>query len=215
MPKELYQNNRKLDYQTTQEVEKFLDNYYTGKLPFARVTTKSLQYQGVDVIFTSQSGNDMLVDEKCATDYIGKDLQTFSFELRASSDKNTGHRYDGWLISDKIITTHYLICYIEKATVEKFPTADQIKVMEIMLVEKQDIINYLMSYGWNRKSLREKCDAIDRGDTNFGRIEDGFKFAKSRYKIEAPINILIPRTELRLMAVHNDIIYGSKQTQQT
>lgn len=215
MPKELYENNRARDTQTSHEVEKFLDNYYTGKLPFARVTTKSLQYQGVDVIFTSKSGDDMLVDEKCATDYIGKDLQTFSFELRASSDRKTGYRYDGWLIADKMITTHYLIAYIDKATVEKHPTSDQIQVMEIMLISKDRIIDYLVGHGWSRKSLREKCDSIDKGDVEFGSIENGFKFSKSRHKIEAPINILIPRSELRLMALHNDIIYGSKPTQQT
>ena len=206
MPKDLYQNNRLLDTQTTKQVEIFLDNYYTGKIPFTRVTTKSLQYQGVDVIFGSESGEEMLVDEKCATDYIGKDLQTFSFELRSSSDKKSGYRYDGWLISDKIITTHYLICYIDKATVPKHPTVEQIQVMEVMLVNKNKIIDYLVSHGWNRKALREKCDSIDAGDTDFGRIEKGYKFAKSRHKIEAPINILIPRAELRLMAVHNDII---------
>lgn len=212
MPKQLYQNNRLLDTQTTKQVEKFLDNYYTGKIPFTRVTTKSLQYKGVDVIFGSESGEEMLVDEKCATDYIGKDLQTFSFELRSSSDKKSGFRYDGWLISDKIITTHYLICYIDKATVDKHPTVEQIQVMEIMLINKNKIVDYLVSHGWSRKSLREKCDAIDNGDTNFGRIEDGFKFSKSKHKIEAPVNILIPRAELRAMSLHNDIIYGSKPT---
>lgn len=212
MPKELYENNRAKDTQTSKEIERFLDKYYTGKIEFVRVTTKFLQLKGIDVIFKSSTGDDMLIDEKCATDYIGKNLQTFSFELRASSDKN-GFRYDGWLLSDRPTTTHYLICYINRAKVDKHPVCEDIQEMEIMLINKDKILSYLENIGWTKDKLKTKCDTIDAGDENFGDIQKGFKFVKSRQKIEAPINILIPRDELRLMSLHNEIIYGSKQTQ--
>lgn len=205
MPKELYENNRVTDTKTSHEVEKFLDKYYTGKIEFVRVTTKSLQFQGVDVIFKSTTGDDMLIDEKCATDYIGKPLETFAFELKASSNK-TGQRYDGWLISNKLRTTHYLICYINRAKVNRYPKAEDLQEVEIMLINKEKILSYLENLGWTRDRLLAKCTLIDAGDTTFGDIEDGCKFAKSIHKIESPINILIPRQELRMMALHNDII---------
>ena len=81
-----------------------------------------------------------------------------------------------------------------------------------MLINKDKIISYLKDLGWTTEKLVSKCNAIDNGDTDFGNIEDGFKFSKSQHKIEAPINILIPRSELRVMSLHNDLIHGSKQT---
>jgi hypothetical protein len=212
MPKELYQSNRATDSQTAKEIEKFLDKYYTGKIPFVRVTSKALQLQGIDVIFQSATGDDMLVDEKCATDYIGKNLQTFAFELRATSDKKSGYRYDGWFLSNRLNTTHYLLAFINRAKVEKNPKSEDIQEMEIMLINKDKVIAYLKDLGWTTEKLVSKCNAIDSGDTDFGNIEDGFKFSKSKHKIEAPINILIPRAELRIMSLHNDLIHGSKQT---
>ena len=200
------QKNREKDYQTSKEIEKLLNLFYDKYVKYERVTERNLQISGVDVKIRTPQDTEILVDEKCATDYIGKNLQTYSFELRSSSDRRSGIRYDGWLINEDNITTHYLLCYIEKCKVEKFPVSTDVQELEIILVGKDDIIEYLDRHNQTIDTMIYKCDAIDDGDLEMGDIKDGFKYSKSRHKIEAPINILIPRKALREMSVFHTMI---------
>ena len=202
------QKNREKDYKSSKEIEKLLNLFYDKYVKCERVTERNLQISGVDVKISTPRNTEILVDEKCATDYIGKNLQTYSFELRASSDRVTGIRYDGWLIDENNITTHYILCYIEKCKVDEFPLSSDIQEMEVILVSKADILMYLNRHDQTLETMILKCDSIDDGDLDMGDIKDGFKYSKSRHKIEASINILIPRKALReISAFHTMIQY--------
>lgn len=202
----MIKSNRKQDFNTSLEIEKLMDEFYKGRIPFERVEDVDLQKSGVDVILELKSGNKIYVDEKCATDYINRELKTFSFELRATPGRYVANRYDGWLIAKDNITTHYMLIYVLESEKDKHPRAEDIKKVETILVSKKKILQYLHNLGQTKEVMFNKCEDIDAGDTNFGRIENGFKYSKSKFKIEAPINILIPKTELRRMSDVNTIL---------
>ena len=128
--------------------------------------------KGIDVIY-----KDFLIDEKCALDYINKPLSTFAFEL--SSVNKNGERYDGWLVNKNLVTTHYLLCYIDSCRVDENPLMEDIQVMEVILVEKSKIIDF----------IEEKCcnltEIIKKGDSVQGAFTyKGFRFVKSKHKAE-------------------------------
>lgn len=201
----MVKSKREQALKTSREVEKYLDQYYSGKINSTRITNRADQLRGIDIVIKTDNSPDLLVDEKCATDYINKDLQTFSFELRSTS-YNSGHRYDGWLISDRVDTSHYMICYINKADFSDEFKSEDIREMEVLLISKKAILSYLSSKGLDSDTLQNRCNDIDNGDITRGNIKNGWKFSKSGHKMESPINILIPRTELRKLSIHNDII---------
>lgn len=176
-------SNRLQDTLTSTEVEKFLDaNFYVK--PVERVYDKERQIMGIDVVF-----GDHFIDEKCATDYINKPLKTFSFEL-SSVDRN-GNRYTGWLLNDKLKTTHYLLCYINKCKVDKNPKMEDIFEMETIYVAKEVIKQYLEDKGIDLKNLSSvKENSIG-----------GLRIVRSGHKAEKPMNILIPREVLRNLGI--------------
>lgn len=201
-------SNRQQDSQGEKVISQFLDTHFYDTLRSNTIRNRnvSMQKAGVDIVIEMEDDT-WYCDEKCALDYINKELKTFSFELRASSDYN-GMRYEGWLTSPRNITTHYNLIYITKCKVDRRPTIDDIQSVEIIIVAKRDILNYFKKLGWNRSSLLKKCDTIDSGkDTYMGNVyKDGMKFVKSQHKVESPINVLIPKEELIKMSTAHRVI---------
>ena len=186
-------SNRYQDTINSKEVEKFL-NKYLYKKEFERVSDKARQLKGIDVIY-----GDYIIDEKCALDYINKNLQTFSFEL--SSVNKSGQRYDGWLINKELETTHYLLCYINKCKVDRNPTCEAIEEMEVILVEKKKLIDF----------IEAKCDRLPEiikvaKSVSSTFNHKGFKIIKSNHKAESPINILVRREDLRNISKFHKVI---------
>ena len=183
------------DSLNSKEVEKFLDLYlYKDPTKIERVNDKVRQLMGIDVIY-----NNMFIDEKCALDYINKPLSTFLMEI--SSINKSGNRYDGWLINEKLATTHYLFCYINSCEVDENPLCENIKEMEVILVSKKKIIGF----------IEENCDKLSEivrisKSINGSHNYKGFRIIQSKHKVESPINILIKRDDLRQMSVASKII---------
>ena len=190
-------SNRANDKKGEEATSKFLDTFfYEDNYKFIRNQNVFAQKRGVDIVVNTIDDT-WFCDEKCALDYVNKELKTFAFELRATSDFN-GRRYDGWLLSNSNLTTHYNLIYITKSKVDKNPTFEDILEAEIIIVSKKDIVDYIASLGWNKQMLVRKCDSIDlKNGVNMGNInKDGVKFVKSEHKFESPINILLPKSKL-------------------
>lgn len=180
-------SNRRQDSLTSLEVEKFLDkNFY--KSDSERVRDKERQLQGIDVVY-----KDRMIDEKCATDYINRPLRTFAFEL--SSVNRLGQRYLGWLLNPDLKTTHYLICYINKCRVDRNPLEEDIEEMEVIYLEKKAILRYLQEKDLSLENLG-KYQPLDHPS-----VISGLKIMKSGQKTESPVNILIPRDDLKMIGV--------------
>ena len=68
------------------------------------------QYQGIDIMIKVNEEKTINVDEKAATQYINKNIPTFSLEI-ASYNKE-GVLKDGWLFGDQYCETDtYLLCW--------------------------------------------------------------------------------------------------------
>ena len=154
---------------------------------------KETQVKGVDSIFT-YNDKEYYCDEKAAVNYVAKGLQTFSLELSFIDRANK--IVTGWFLKEDNATDSYIFMWFDKDT------------YEMALVEKQRIIEYLESLGWNGDKLRRKAELIREGkDGNFGSIKkNGCKFSFSDYDWmpERPINVLVPRDKLIEMAVFTE-----------
>lgn len=199
---------RREDEKCADIVSKFLEKYfYCDVESYERIEDRERQLKGIDVIFI-WGGKQYVCDEKAAIRYVNKGLQTFAFEL---SFLGKGDRLiDGWLISEGKLNNSFLCIWIDKADYDILEDIDDIKEMEIALIDKQKLIDYLKSLGWDIKKLHIKADRM-RKDVKEpqGDIEmNGCKFVCSRKLAEKPVNVLVSREKLKEIADYNKIICG-------
>lgn len=186
-------SKRQQDTANSYEIEKFLDRYLY-KEGCERVKDVGRQLKGIDVIYKG-----FLIDEKCALDYINKDLKTFSFEI--SSVNRRGERYDGWLVNKNLDTTHYLLCYINKCKVSKNPKVEDIEEVEVILISKKSVLDYLDEKFGDITNLKKRAMEVEGSS-----FIEGLKIIKSSNKAESPINILLRKGVLRSLSVLNKIV---------
>ena len=178
--------------------------YMNHFITLGRVTNKELQVRGVDYI-ASKDNKTYYIDEKAAIKYIG--LKTFALELSFFNRK--GEEQIGWLLDETKINTHYLFVWINELNHEKIIDMSSIKNMDVALVSKEKILNYLQSIGWDQKRLKRKLYKIrNYPDTYMGNInKHGCKFSHSTQLVEKPINILLPKEKyIELAEIYQNII---------
>ena len=162
-------------------VSEFLDkHFYIECEDFHRVVDKVQQIKGVDTTFV-KNGFQYVCDEKAALKYVNKNLQTF-----------------GWLLDSNKINNSFLFCWIDSAINDVLSSSDDIVIMEVALVRRNKIIDYLSNIGWTLDNLFLKCKKIRENPYeecgNFYKNE--VKFSKSFQLKEKPINLLIKRSKL-------------------
>ncbi len=192
---------RSKDESGEKEVAKFLDEKFYKATDFERIFTKDLQIKGVDTMFSIGSEK-IYCDEKVALNYINRYLNTYSFELMFI---NRAHKEQvGWFNDSSKITTHYLLCYITKCKVDRYPRKEDIEEMEVILISRKALYKYLVDKGLDYNTITSKVENINKGiDIDMGNIKDGYKFSKSPKFVESPVNILIPKDILiDLSTVH-------------
>ena len=124
-------------------VSEFLDkHFYIECEDFHRVVDKVQQIKGVDTTFV-KNGFQYVCDEKAALKYVNKNLQTFSMEL---SFFNAADNISiGWLLDSNKINNSFLFCWIDSAINDVLSSSDDIVIMEVALVRRNKIIDYLNS----------------------------------------------------------------------
>lgn len=179
---------RKEDEKMANIVSSFLEQYfYKDVESYEKVEDRERQLQGIDVIFF-YNGKQYICDEKAAIRYINKNLQTFAFEL---SFLGKGDRLiDGWLISETKKNNSFLCIWIDKADSDILELVDDIRELEIALIDKGRLIDYLKDIGWTIGKLNKKAEKIRNNDKEYcGDInKHGCKFYGSRYLAEQPVN---------------------------
>ena len=184
---------RKIDEFNEQLIAKYLDLYFYSKISSVktqRIINKEMQVQGVDIIMTLK---DVIkyIDEKAATDkkYLDGSLQRFCVEITTLN--RIGKLIEGWFINSNLLTTHYLFVWIREVKDKKLTCLEDIKKIEVCLVPKYKIEQYLLKKGWTKERLLEKAYNIRyNGDRKF--FEDGVKFYFSERKDEQPIGATLP-----------------------
>lgn len=191
---------RREDEKCAEIVSQFLEKHFYNKTEnYERIDDREKQLQGVDVIFFFNN-KQYICDEKAAIRYVNKGLQTFAFELSflGKGDK----LIDGWLISNTKINNSFLCIWIDKADYDILEDVDDIKELEIALIDKQVLVDYLQSLGWTVNKLHIKADRMRKnlnepqGDINI----NGCRFVCSRKLAEKPVNVLVSREKLKELA---------------
>ena len=179
------------------EIGKFLDKYFYPKFnneknKVIRVFDRSLQLKGIDVIFEKTNGNRYFLDEKAQVHYINKKLPTFAFEIDSIQ---RGNITPGWFLNQDYVTTHYVLIWItsnpeyDENTVL---TADDIKSLEILIVDRKTLINKLLSYMSLEDINKKSKDIRTRQFAGKGeKIASIGNWYYTKHLQEKPINIVL------------------------
>lgn len=213
-------NLRKRDHITEHNISKYLDKYFYSKIKeidtnieaIQRVYTKEEQLEGIDVKIIQQSGDEILIDEKVATNYTTK-LKKFAFELDSyQSDKLV----PGWLVSENK-TDFYLLGWIDvvgdlvtnglKIKSDAIINEEDINNIELVIVTKKMIRDFLTENGYDVDKLIGLTNDIRQGKkklekdkylykNEYDRGIKDFHITKSEIKDENPLMVNIRKEKL-------------------
>ena len=184
----------------------FLHEYFYKQLnpkTIERIIDKYRQIQGIDVILQIDD-KIYTIDEKASIRYIN--LKTFALEL--SFIGKNGNVNTGWLLDENKINDYYLLVWINELKHDAIYNINSIKNVDVALVEKEKILNYLSTIGWNKEKLKIKNNNIRNNPYEYmvNIKKYNCKFSYSKQLIEKPINILLPKeTYIKLSEIYKNI----------
>lgn len=190
-----YRERRTKDERDEKIVAKYLDTYFypTFTVTTTRNTDKATQISGLDVTVTDSEGYNYTIDEKAATHWVGRNLQTFAHEV--SSVNVSGITYDGWLL-DFHSTSDYLVeVWVDDAKDTTLTDYTDITDITIALIKKQDLWNYLKHKNISSIKLKELGEKLRNFNMPY-EYYNGFKVTQQMNYQEHAVNILIPRDTL-------------------
>ena len=118
-------------------------------------------------------------------------------------------RYDGWWLNDKEINNSLVLVWVDRTKSGNIESVEDILEVEVIVVRKERINEYLESLGWTKERLKAQVEEIVNDFGNWsGTCEiDGLRFNVAQWlkKAEAPINILIDRETYRKISDYNNI----------
>lgn len=216
-------NNRKNDMAVEREIAIFLDEHlYSDKelfTEYARTDSLEEQISGSDLLLTTKNGklNRSIVDEKVASRFANRNLETFSLEL-SFLGKN-GLKKCGWLIDNTKKTEYYLLGWILEADIpyleekKRYDTnaidRNNIKRMQWALVKRDKIMKFLEKRGWTLEKLAKQDEKIrEQGGVKTKEFVDDISFRYSDAYVEKPINLLLKKETYLELSILNGIIYG-------
>lgn len=192
-----YRERRAKDEQDEKIVGEFLDTYFypTFCTTITRNTNKETQIKGLDLTVTGFNGVKYTIDEKAATRWAGRNLQTFAHEI--NSVNVSGHTYDGWLLDFQSASDYLVEVWIDELSSidNKLHSKEDIKDCTITLIPKKSLYEYLKKNGVQSSTLREYGNMLrqyNKPSTYYGK----FKITCQTYQQEQAANILIPRDTL-------------------
>lgn len=161
--------NSKFDSDLKKEfiIGEFLDKYFYPKMiekypdlieDIQRNDDINKQYQGIDIMIKVNEEKTINVDEKAATQYINKNIPTFSLEI-ASYNKE-GVLKDGWLFGDQYCETDtYLLCWAWTEDQTDNLTVNNLKHIEAYSIRKADLLKLFENeYKINKHNFKDKSE---------------------------------------------------------
>lgn len=216
-------SNRKNDMAVEREIAAFLDkNLYENKelfTEYARTDTIEEQISGSDLLLSTTNGGlkRSVVDEKVASRFANRILDTFSLEL-SFLGKNCLKKC-GWLIDSTKKTEYYLFGWILEADIpyieekKRYDTnmidRNNIKRLQWALVKRDKIMKFLEERGWTLEKLAKQDEQIRKqGYIKTKDFIDDVSFRYSDAYIEKPINLLLKKETYLKLSELNGIING-------
>lgn len=190
-----YKERRTKDERDEKIVAKYLDTYFypTFTVTTTRNTDKATQIAGLDVTVTDSEGYNYTIDEKAATHWVGRNLQTFAHEV--SSVNVSGITYDGWLLDFHSASDYLVEVWVDDAKDTILTDYTDITDITIALIKKQDLWNYLKHKNISSIKLKELGEKLRNFNMSY-EYYNGFKVTQQMNYQEHAVNILIPRDTL-------------------
>ena len=190
-----YKERRTKDERDEKIVAKYLDTYFypTFTVTTTRNTDKATQIAGLDVTVTDSEGYNYTIDEKAATHWVGRNLQTFAHEV--SSVNVSGITYDGWLLDFQSASDYLVEVWVDDAKDTILTDYTDITDITIALIKKQDLWNYLKHKNISTIKLKELGEKLRNLNMSY-EYYNGFKVTQQMNYQEHAVNILIPRDTL-------------------
>lgn len=196
------ETTRMADNAAEKEIGTFLGEYLYSNQIFTRADRTNdvnSQVSGSDIIISipSLGISDGIVDEKAASHYINKSIDTFILEL--SFINNSDGISEGWFLNDTLTTQYYLLQWIKaKETNPAILKKDDITEIECILVRKDKLRKYFEDEGWGKERLlklsQDMRDWWKRGGKTLVRPEGKpFKFLLSYKYKEQPVVIILDK----------------------
>ena len=201
---------RQRDSSVEKEISFFLDEKFYPSIgaKIVRHLDLETQMQGVDINLSYKDLHDVPVDEKAMSHYINKNIPTFAFEL---SFLNKGQVIKGWFLDEHKKTEYYLLIWIE-AKKDWDIVKEDITRLELYLISRSKISDYLKQRGYNFAQLEEKGNQIrTKGidGVNDKTTGSDFYFFLSKRLVETPVNIIIRKSVLAELAYEKFIFKPS------
>lgn len=190
-----YKERRTKDERDEKIVAKYLDTYFypTFTVTTTRNTDKATQIAGLDVTVTDSEGYNYTIDEKAATHWVGRNLQTFAHEV--SSVNVSGITYEGWLLDFHSASDYLVEVWVDDAKDTILTDYTDITDITIALIKKQDLWNYLKHKNISSIKLKELGEKLRNFNMSY-EYYNGFKVTQQMNYQEHAVNILIPRDTL-------------------
>lgn len=196
-------SNRQHDINIDSRVRYILDSIYNFEnIHYIRAPNRNFDIHGVDVIMRSKRTDSLMwVDEKCATHYWDKDLNTFSCELTCSKTKNGL----GWFAQENnpfSSTTHYMFVWV-RASEQGLIHLDSV---EFMIVNKYDLQKYFnLCVGCdNNISTTELIDKV-LGNNKWIQFNSDIKIKRCDIYPEFPVNVIFSKELLQNLSIWHKI----------
>lgn len=183
-------SNRKQDVRCSVRMEQILDAIYDAEnLTVWRPQDSEIDQRGVDIaIHSSKEDTWYLVDEKCATAYWNKELNTYSCELTCAKTKDRL----GWFAVEENkykLTTHYMFVWVRALE----PELKRISSLELCLVDKKKLQEFFY--------LETSCpigtpttELLQKLLPDFSvNISQNVKIRKSNIFPEFPVNVIFSK----------------------
>lgn len=192
-----YQERRCKDEKDEKIVGRFLDTHFypTFTIDTTRNTDKDTQITGLDVTVSDANGYQYTIDEKAATHWAGKNLQTFAHEV--SSIDVAGKEYDGWLLDFNSSSEYLVEVWIDGLNSENGKLNDYTNITDctIALIKKSDLWTWLKKKNISSTGLKELGEKLRNYNQPY-EYYNGLKVTLQMNYQEHAVNILIPRDSI-------------------
>ena len=192
-------SNRKSDESVDKRVQFLLDSIYEKEgFRCKRPNDEKIDKRGADIMLHSPNTDSILwVDEKCATHYWDRNLDTFSCELTCNRTKD----HLGWFAQERngySATTHYMFVWVRALEKELV----HISSLELALINKHDLQTYFrLSADCNADTPTSEVITKLFGQNPVVEVNKNLKVRKCEIFPEFPVNAIFSKELLLDMAI--------------
>ena len=197
---------RRKDSSDEKALQPFLDAVYADMgLDFCREERKEQQLAGIDVIIRFRD-KEYFIDEKAATHYVNKGLNTFAFELNF---RHNGMTIQAGFDENKLTTHYFLVSEIESSSTH----VEDLTAFRLVSVNRQKLLQFLQMKQWGKEFLTEKVNRVmeDRARYVLSPANPEARVVKTRHLQEKPLNLVIVLDDLIQAGVAKELIPGPLQ----